>query len=429
MASDSKSSEDYILSDIPSNALTEFKYIAAFIFDTYYNGLYVKAQEYFNAKKRDTLTQCYKVAIANYWNAFKDSNNCMKILQSFYAFYSRTSGSNCSQNECLYELVQVCITEELFQYMSSQQKTKLLMNIWLETIESVTRIVHAQFIDLIINNRNDSIAEEATKHQLVKEIILILARIRSGIITDIFNRTHSINPGSNRKDDITPVAAQRMKESISRLTQERNELLLKLDKLEKIILRIHNENKELKETVESLEQENSEQKVAINTMAINIRGYRRALGENESAPLYNVTSTSTPAPISNDVQPKHKTTPTVGGSRKSNRLSEYTPEKFNREMNQRITSAAKNNHHDDTEADNHEADNEEVISVVSNNTDINEDGTLDDDIKTLEAARAKTNNAVTKDIEFPKIDKEKRPKTISDISSNAAELPDIDFYT
>ena len=464
--------------EIPVDVREEFEYVAAYLVDTYYNKLVTTAEEYLAAKMKPTLTECYRLAITNFLVAFRDATNAHRILGQFHEYYSNVSGKPLNYEECVFKIVLSSIPEEFYVAMDRQQKTTILIQIWVSAIQSMTDLIYRDYITLILDNRDQQSYAQTATQQMQDEMINILAISRESLYGQFYTHTHV--PVANQQ--MTAHMSSKMKVSIQKLVEEKTELRSKMQSLEKVVYKIHTDNGELQEKVETLQNENAELLVRIKTMDIMIRGYRRSIGEDENAPLPLIAA----AVAANPKQSKRKnTTPTVitsdlpsvrGGKQKSSAYTNFlNPSHFDRDVNERLadvahqtkTKATKSKVRKIPEEKHDDSDDELGISDDEDDDgDGDEDGngdddmmslnvgdtSLEDDIKALEKAR--NNNTVPSQKQQQQQQQQQQQRSqqqqqqqqqqqrsqqqsspyvaqtvkLSDAASDKSDIPSIDFY-
>lgn len=251
------------ISDLPRETYRVFDILGTYLANTYYNGLVNTAKEYHAKGSRQTLTECYRLAITNYLVAFKSSENANKILQDYYNYYSRC-GDNLSFEECSLLIVKVCIPDEIFKHMGSQVRVTALMKIWVDTIQNITDLIYRYYISRILDDRSQIIRDECIKN-LRDEIINILALGRDEIIADIYS-------SSRRKGEkISKTASQRMKDTIHKLSAEKEQMQAEAEQMKQIIRKQYKQMKKIKEAYGNLEAQ-------YKTVAAVLRQRERSMG-------------------------------------------------------------------------------------------------------------------------------------------------------
>lgn len=275
----------YDFDDIPIEDREEFEYVAAYLVDTYYNKLFTKAEEYYASKHKKTLTECYRLALTNYNVMFREARNASAIFNQFHEYYTSTSGKPLHYEECIFKIVKAIVPVEFSEKMKRQDYVMVLTEVWVGAIQHMTNIIYRSYIPLIIDKRDDVDASRATTLQLQDEMINILAMIRESYYNDFYKQTTV----SKSNQAITSNMSKRMKHTIEKLVHEKTELKVKLQTVEQLVYKMHHDNSQKNETIESLTRELEEHKVRAKTMEIAIRGYRRAIGEDENAPLPGIS--------------------------------------------------------------------------------------------------------------------------------------------
>ncbi len=252
------------VNDLPSETYRVFDILSTYLANTYYNGLVNTAKEYHAKGSRQTLTECYRLAITNYLVAFKSSENANKILQDYYNYYSRC-GDNLSFEECSLLIVKVCIPDEIFKHMGSQVRVTALMKIWVDTIQNITDLIYRYYISRILDDRSQIIRDECIKN-LRDEIVNILALGRDEIIADIYSSSRK-----HKGEKISKTASQRMKDTIHKLSAEKEQMQAEAEQMKQIIRKQYKQMKRIKEAYGNLEAQ-------YKTIAAVLRQRERSMG-------------------------------------------------------------------------------------------------------------------------------------------------------
>ncbi len=479
--------------EIPADIREEFEYVSAYLVDTYYNKLYVTAQEYLGAKRKPTLSECYRMAITNFLVMFRDAQNANAILGQFHEYYSSISSKPLGYEECIYRIVQACIPEQFYMPMNRQQKTSFLMQIWVAAIQHMTNIIYKEYIPMILDSR-DKASHASTTQQLQDEMVNILAIIREDFFSQFYTHTHV----SKGNQNITAQMSAKMKSTIQKLVQEKTELKLRVQHLEKLVYKLHGEVEEAKETEATIRAECEDMRVQTKTMEIAIRGYRRAVGEDENAPLPGLKKikqavgmagaavAGVAAALATDTRSEtsRKSKTAKGKQQQQQQTSAYrdyfNPDHFERDIQEQMKDTAavrggtapqqqmqqqqqtkqtktrrqpepKSESEEEEEDDDDDEDDGDEEKGGDNQDDANplDETSLEDEIRELEQIRSQSKGG--KPTQFavnvePKPKKELRPSKeqaardeqspmvvqaprLSDVASVKSDVPDIDLYT
>jgi hypothetical protein len=220
-------------SSYSQRTISTFQLVGAYLVDIYYNHLYTEAVKLKNDGKVPNITEGYRHATFAFVSAIDPKSKTTyraehytKLLQGINEYFIHwTSFNTLTITECIDKIVREFVPDDYYRSLDKDQKRNILRAVLISSIRSFTKSVATEFLSSIMDNHDDPANTEALKEKIIE----IFIHEREGM----FHKFLDCRSGGNLEEKIDKSIADKMRNEIKRLNDERDKLVAVCDKLAK----------------------------------------------------------------------------------------------------------------------------------------------------------------------------------------------------
>ncbi len=220
-------------SSYSQRTISTFQLVGAYLVDIYYNHLYTEAVKLKNDGKVPNITEGYRHATFAFVSAIDPKSKTTyraehytKLLQGINEYFIHwTSFNTLTITECIDKIVREFVPDDYYRSLDKDQKRNILRAVLTSSIRLFTKSVATEFLSSIMDNHDDPANTEALKEQIIE----IFIHEREGM----FHKFLDCRSGGNLEEKVDKSIADKMRNEIKRLNEERDKLVAVCDKLAK----------------------------------------------------------------------------------------------------------------------------------------------------------------------------------------------------